>query len=152
MAGTMAKDDLRYRMGCGGGARTIEEGLAWAANHDFHHVSFGADTGANALNTWDDARARGVRNLIAKHDFHLCVHTLSAVNVAEFSPYMSEAVDAYLNANIDLAKRLGAETVIVHGGLHQSSQIELRKQASLDHIRRPPTTPSAPASGCCSRT
>ena len=49
---------------------------------------------------------------------------------------MSEAVDAYLRANIDLGKRLGVERVLVHAGLHQSSELELRNKASLEHLRR----------------
>jgi len=74
--------------------------------------------------------------LCEKHDIHLGIHTLSAVNVSDFSPYMSDAVDAYLGANIDLGKRLGVERVIVHGGLHQSSEMDLRKKASVEHLKR----------------
>src|SRR5207248_7539773 len=81
-----------------------------------------------------DDRVRQVRDLCAQHDIHLGIHTLSAVNVSDFSPYMSAAVDDYLRANIDLGKRLGVERVIVHGGLHQSSELDLRKQASLEHL------------------
>src|SRR5260370_949367 len=53
-----------------------------------------------------------------------------------FSPYMSEAVDAYIRANVDLGKRLGVHHVITHAGLHQSSEQELRTQASLEHLQR----------------
>ena len=54
-------DDLRYRLGTGPGGANLEEGLAWAADYDFHFVDFGADHGANALSTWDDERVRAVR-------------------------------------------------------------------------------------------
>jgi sugar phosphate isomerase/epimerase len=132
----LATRDLRYRLGTGPGGPTLEDGLAWAAEHDFHFIDFGADHGANALSTWDDQRIRTVHQLCEQHDLHLGIHTLSAVNVAEFSPYMSEAVDAYLRANIDLGARLGVDHVITHAGLHQSSELELRKHASLEHLQR----------------
>jgi len=61
----------------------------------------------------------------AQHDIHLGIHTfVGGSNVSDFSPYMSEAVDAYLRANIDLGQRLGVERVLVHAGLHQSSELE----------------------------
>jgi sugar phosphate isomerase/epimerase len=132
----VATHDLRYRLGTGPGGPDLEDGLAWAAEHDFHFVDFGADHGPNALATWDDERVRRVRALCERHDLHLGIHTLSAVNVAEFSPYLSEAVDAYIRANVDLGARLGVDHVITHAGLHQSSELELRKQASLDHLQK----------------
>src|SRR5581483_3826317 len=106
--------DLRYRIGCGPGGENLEEGLAWAAEHGFHFVEFGTDLGANAIDKWPDDRVEHVRALAQEHDFHLGIHTLSAVNTAEFSPFMTKAVDQYLRANLDLAARLGAEHVIVH--------------------------------------
>jgi sugar phosphate isomerase/epimerase len=128
--------DLKYRLGTGPGGANLEEGLAWAADNDFHFVDFGADHGPNALSTWDDERVRTVRQLCEQRDLHLGIHTLSGVNVAEFSPFMSEAVDAYIRANVDLGARLGVHHVITHAGLHQSSELDLRKQASLEHLQR----------------
>jgi sugar phosphate isomerase/epimerase len=132
----MALKNLKYRFGTGAGGPNLEDGLAWLAEHDFRFTDFNADHGANALSQWSDERVRKVRDLCAQHDIHLGIHTLSAVNVSDFSPYMSEAVDAYLRANIDLGKRLGVERVLVHAGLHQSSELELRGKASLEHLRR----------------
>jgi sugar phosphate isomerase/epimerase len=128
-------NNLRYRMGTGVRAANLEASLAWLAEHDFHHTDFNADHGQNVLSAWSDERVRGVRELLDKHDIHLGIHTLSGLNVAEFSPYVSEAVDAYLRANIDLGKRLGVERVIIHAGFHQSSELEQRKQASLEHVK-----------------
>jgi sugar phosphate isomerase/epimerase len=127
---------LAERLGTGPGGPRLEDGLAWAAEHGFLYVDFNADHGPNALSTWTAARIEAVRATCAAHDLHLGIHTLSAVNVAEFSPFVSEAVDAYLRAHIDLAARLGAEHVITHAGLHQSSELELRWQASLDRLQR----------------
>jgi sugar phosphate isomerase/epimerase len=128
--------DLKYRMGTGPGGPNIKDGMAWAAENDFHFLDFNADHGPNALANWDDDRVRKVRRLCAEHDLHLGIHTLSAVNIAEFSPYMSEAVDAYLQANMYLGERLGVDHVITHAGLHQSSELELRKRASIEHLQR----------------
>jgi sugar phosphate isomerase/epimerase len=130
------RDDLKYRLGTGPGGPNLEDGLAWAAANDFHFLDFNADHGANALSTWDDERVRKVRQYCEEHDLHLGIHTLSAVNVAEFSPFLSEAVDAYIRAHVDLGKRLGVHHVITHAGLHQSSELDLRKRASLEHLSR----------------
>jgi sugar phosphate isomerase/epimerase len=128
--------DLKYRLGTGPGGANLEDGLTWAAEHDFHFIDFNADHGANALSLWDDARIRAARTYCEANDLHLGIHTLSAVNVAEFSPYMSEAVDAYIRANVDLGRKLGVHHVITHAGLHQSSELDLRKTASLEHLSR----------------
>jgi sugar phosphate isomerase/epimerase len=122
-------------MGTGVKAANLEESLAWLAEHDFHHTDFNADHGPEVLSAWPDERVRSVRALLDKYDIHLGIHTLSGVNVADFSPYMSEAVDAYLRANVDLGKRLGVDRVIIHAGLHQSSELEQRKKASLEHLQ-----------------
>lgn len=129
-------EDLKYRLGTGPGGPNLEDGLEWAAANDFHFLDFNADHGANALARWDADRIRKVRAYCESHDLHLGIHTLSAVNVAEFSPYMSEAVDAYIRANVDLGKQLGVHHVITHAGLHQSSELDLRKAASLEHLQR----------------
>ena len=132
----MTLNNLRYRFGTGAGGSTLEDGLAWLAENDFHQTDFNADHGANALSQWSNARVRDVRDLCAQHDIHLGIHTLSAVNIADFSPYMSAAVDDYLRANIDLGQRLGVQRVIVHAGLHQSSELDLRRKASLEHLSK----------------
>ncbi len=128
--------DLKSRIGTGPGGPNLEDGIQWAAANGFHFLDFGCDHGANALSTWTAERIGSVRRLCEQHDIHLGIHTLSAVNVGEFSPFLSDAVDAYLRAHIELGERLGVEHIITHAGLHQSSEVELRKQAGLDHLRR----------------
>jgi sugar phosphate isomerase/epimerase len=127
---------LRDRIGFDAGGMRLEEALAWAIAHGFHYVDFNADRPPNRLDTWDAARLRAVRDQCAHHNIQVGLHTLSAVNVAEFSPYVSEAVDAYLHANIDLAQRLSCPWMVVHAGYHFSSNIEARKAAALDHLQR----------------
>ncbi|WP_254453649.1 sugar phosphate isomerase/epimerase [Siccirubricoccus sp. G192] len=94
------------------------------------------DTGANAFTRFDDARCRAIRAACEGHGIHLGLHTLSAVNVAEYSPLLSEAVDAYLRAYIEIAPRLGAEWIVVHAGYHFTADVEMRMQAGLERLQR----------------
>jgi sugar phosphate isomerase/epimerase len=128
--------NLCDRIGYDAGGTRLEDALAWAAANALHYVDFNADRGPNHLNSWSDERIQAVRNTCARHDIHLGLHTASAVNVAELSPYVSDAVDAYLRANIDVAMRLGCEWLVVHGGYHFSSDIDARKVASLERLKR----------------
>jgi sugar phosphate isomerase/epimerase len=128
--------NLRDRIGYDAGGTRLEDALAWAAANGIHYVDFNADRAANHLQSWSEERVQAVRATCARHDIHLGLHTLSAVNVAEFSPFVSDAVDAYLRANIDFAQRLGCEWLVVHAGYHFSSDVEARMAASLDHLQR----------------
>jgi sugar phosphate isomerase/epimerase len=128
--------NLRDRIGYDAGGTRLEDALAWAVANAFHYVDFNADRVPNHLGSWSDERVRAVRETCAHHDIHLGLHTASAVNVAELSPYVSDAVDAYLRANIDCAKRLGCEWLVVHGGYHFSSDLQARKTASLERLKR----------------
>jgi len=47
----------------------------------------------------------------------------------------SEAVDDYLNANLDLTVAIGAGWIVGHGGYH-FGDTDLRRQAAVDRIRR----------------
>ena len=77
-----------------------------------------------------------MRRACDQHGVRLGLHTLSAVNIAEYAPLVGEAVDAYLKGYIDTADLLGAQWIIVHAGFHFSSDIEPRMQAGLDRLRR----------------
>ena len=98
--------NLRDRIGIDLGRRIkLEDGIEWAGKHGVRFIDIQLDTAANALPTFDDARARNVRALAEKHDVAIGLHTLSAVNVAEYSPYVSDAVDAYLRATSTCTRR-----------------------------------------------
>ena len=128
---------IRDRMGVDlGRSMRLEDGMAWAAVNDVRYIDIQLDTGDNAFTRFDTARATRIRTACERDGIHLGLHTLSAVNVAEYSPLLSEAVDAYLRAYIDIAPRLGAEWVVVHAGYHFTSDIEQRKQAGLARLRR----------------
>ncbi len=128
--------NLRDRIGYDAGATPLEEALETAASHAFHYLNFNADQGPNRLDNWDATRTASVVAAARRHDITLTLHTASSVNVAEFSPYVAEAVDRYLEGNIDLARRLGGHGVVVHGGYHFSSAREERMTASLERLRR----------------
>jgi sugar phosphate isomerase/epimerase len=49
---------------------------------------------------------------------------------------MHAAVDEYVRQNLDLAKALGADYVICHGGYHFTSDRAARLAVSLDRMRR----------------
>ena len=128
---------LRDRIGFDAGSRRLEDALAWAAQHGFHHVDFNADLAANHLVTgWDEPRVRAARAACERHDIHLGLHTSSAVNVAEFAPHVADAVETYLRANVDLALRLGCEWLVVHAGFHFSSHVAERAATALARLQR----------------
>lgn len=107
--------DLKERIGIDLGRRIrLEEGIEWAARHGVRYIDVQLDTGVNAFDAFDAARAKGVRAACDKHGVHLGLHTLSAVNVAEYSPYVRDVVDRYLRGYMDVSRRLGAEWIVVH--------------------------------------
>jgi sugar phosphate isomerase/epimerase len=128
---------LRDRIGVDIGRRLkLEDAIEWAARHDVRSIDIQLDTAANALTSLDDSRASAVRASCEKHGIHLGLHTLSAVNVAEYSPYVGEAVDQYLRAYIDAYGKLGAEWIVVHAGYHFTADRDLRMAAGLERLKR----------------
>ena len=129
-------ESLQDRIGYDAGSTPLEEALETAATHSFHYLDFNADRGPNRLDNWNDARVESVSAAARRHSITLTLHTASSVNVAEFSPSVDAAVDRYLEGNIDLARRLGAHGVVVHGGYHFSSVVAERMTASLERLKR----------------
>lgn len=129
--------NLRDRIGIDIGRRLkLEDGIEWAARHGVRYIDIQLDTAANAFTSFDGKRAAGVRAACEKHGIHLGLHTLSAVNVAEYSPYVGDAVDQYLKGYIDAYRQLGAEWIVVHAGYHFSDDKTMRMQAGLERLKR----------------
>lgn len=128
--------NFRDRLGFDSGNRRLEEAIEWAVVNGFHYLDFNADAGPNRLSNWSDERVRAVRDSCERHAIHMGIHPSSAVNMAEFSPFVSEAVDEYIRAHIDLSARLGCEWIVVHGGFHFSTAREERRSASLERLKR----------------
>lgn len=128
---------LKDRIGIDAGRRvSAEEAIRWAGANAVRHLDIQTDIAPNALETFDDARIRTVRELAETHGVHLALHTLSGVNVAEFSPFCRDAVDDYMKAYIDLGARIGAVWIVVHGGYHFTACRTLRMQAGLERLQR----------------
>ena len=133
----MSGKTLKQRIGIDIGRRvSVEEGLEWAAKNDVHFIDVQTDIHPNALESFDAERIAGVRALKEKHNINLGLHTLSGVNVAEFSPFCRDAVDAYLKAYIDLTPQVGADWIVVHGGYHFTACRTLRMQTAIDRLKR----------------
>ncbi len=114
----------------------LEEAISWAGANDVGIIDIQLDTGPNVVTSFDGSRAAAIRKLCDRHRVGLGLHTLSAVNVAEFAPFLTDAVDAYLRAYIDAAALLGAGWIVVHAGFHFSADVAQRMQAGLEHLRR----------------
>jgi sugar phosphate isomerase/epimerase len=128
---------LRDRIGVDVGRKLkLEDAIEWAAAHQVRWIDIELDTGANALASFDDARAARVRRACERHQVHLGLHTSSAVNVAEYAPHVGDAVDRYLEAYVEMAPMLGAERVIVHAGYHFTSDKEMRMTAGRERLER----------------
>jgi sugar phosphate isomerase/epimerase len=136
-ARTAAAIPLRERIGVDLGRHVkLEDGIAWAAENNVRFVDIQLDTAANAVTAFDHNRADNVRRLAERHGVTLGLHTLSAVNVAEYSPYVADAVDAYLKSYIDIYSPLGAQWIVVHAGYHFSSDVKMRMEAGCARLQR----------------
>lgn len=128
---------LRYRIGVDlGGRIALENGIAWAAANDVHYIDVQIDVAPNALESFTDKRCGCIREACQEFDVHLGLHTLSAVNVAEYSPFLRDAADSYLFGYIEAGKRLGVEHIEVHAGYHFTADREKRMQAGLERLQR----------------
>jgi len=115
---------------------SVEEAIIWAADNEVRAIDVQCDIAPNALESFDDGRVASILRLCEARTVRLALHTLSAVNVAEISPFVREAADQYLAAYIKLAQRLAAKWVIVHGGYHFTADRELRKEAAIARLSR----------------
>jgi sugar phosphate isomerase/epimerase len=128
---------LRNRIGIDAARRApAEDAVRWAAANQVYYLDIQLDTAPNAMERFDDAACATIRQSCAAAGIHLGLHTLSGVNIAEISPFVRDAADRYLTAYIDLAAKTGAEWVVVHGGYHFTGCYELRKQASIERLKR----------------
>jgi sugar phosphate isomerase/epimerase len=114
----------------------LEEGLEWAARKGVRYIDVECDVAPNALGSFDAGRCGRVRALTEKHGIKLGLHTLSGVNIAEYSPFMTDAADQYLKGYIDLALKVDAGWVIVHAGYHFTGDYEARRTAALERLKR----------------
>lgn len=129
--------EIRERIGIDFGTElSVLEGVRWAAEHDVHYVDFCLDDGPIDPGEYTAEEVDEIHDLCTEHDVHVGLHTLSAVNVAETSAHVDEAVDQYLAAYVDIAAVVGAERVIVHGGYHFTDDVDERTTAAKARLQR----------------
>jgi sugar phosphate isomerase/epimerase len=128
---------LRDRIGIDISRRLkLEDAIEWAAKNGLRHIDIQLDTGENALPKFDTKRCAGVRKLLDKHGIALGLHTNSAVNVAEYSPVVSDAVTEYLKTYVNLVPKLGASWTEMHAGYHFTKDKEARMAAGRERLKR----------------
>lgn len=133
---TLTRPDLRARIGVDLGRKLpVEEAIAWAVRNDVRYIDVQIDLAPNALEDIA-ARADEIAKARAEADVRLGLHTLSAVNVAEVSPFVRDAVDDYLRAYMDMAVATGAGWVVVHAGYHFTDDYKMRRDAGLERLKR----------------
>jgi sugar phosphate isomerase/epimerase len=129
--------NLLDRIGIDIGRRLpLEDAIAWAAQHGVKHIDIQLDTAANAITSFDDARCARVRTALERHGVDLALHTLSAVNVAEYSPYVGDGVEAYLRSYVEISPKLGAQWIVVHAGYHFGSDKAMRMAVGKERLAR----------------
>jgi sugar phosphate isomerase/epimerase len=128
---------LRERIGVDLGRKIrLEEGIEWAAKNGVRFIDVQLDTAENALTTFDAKRCLAVRKLLEKRRIKLGLHTNSAVNVAEYSPHVADAVTDYLKRYVDLFPKLGASWMVVHAGYHFTKDKAMRMKAGRERLER----------------
>jgi sugar phosphate isomerase/epimerase len=113
----------------------LEAAVEWTLNHKVPYIDLCLDQTPELLQK-DSPRMKKARAQLDKAGVRLGLHTLSAVNIAETSPFVTKAADQYLAAYIDAAGRLGAGWIVVHGGYHFGSDKKPRMDAAVARIAR----------------
>jgi sugar phosphate isomerase/epimerase len=128
---------LRDRIGVDISRRLkLEDAIEWAVKNEMRHIDIQLDTGENALPKFDTKRCAGIRKLLDKHGLELGLHSNSAVNVAEYSPLVSDAVTEYLNCYVDIVPKLGASWTEMHAGYHFTKDKKARMEAGKERLKR----------------
>lgn len=114
----------------------LEQAVEWTVRHKVPYIDLCLDQTPELLNQQGAKRETAARMQLEKAGAKLGLHTLSAVNIAETSPFVSKAADEYLAAYIDAAKRLGAGWIVVHGGYHFGPDKARRMDAAVARIAK----------------
>lgn len=129
--------NIRDRIGVDCGRKlSVEDAVRWAIDNDVKFIDCQIDVEPNALKSFDAGRCSPIREKCAENGINLGLHTLSSVNVSEFSPFLYEAVDEYLKAYIDAYALLDAKWIVVHAGYHFSDDVSKRMETGLERLKR----------------
>ena len=113
----------------------LEDAITWAAKNGLKHIDMQLETGDNALTKFDAKRCAAVRKLLDKHGLELGLLSSSAVNVAEYSPIVADAVTDYLKKYVDLVVKLGASWTEMHAGYHFTKDKAMRMAAGRARLQ-----------------
>ena len=128
---------MKERIGVDIGRKlSVENAVEWAISNGIKYIDCQIDVAPNELKSFDEKRCAPIREHCSKNDINLGLHTLSSVNIAEFSPFVDDAVDDYLKAYIDAFVRLDAKWIVVHAGYHFSDDFEKRRDTGLERLKR----------------
>ncbi len=116
-----------------GGRYPIEGAVEWAVEHDVKNIDVRL-TDRLRPEEYDDDEIARINDLCDDHDISLGLHTLSAVNTAEFTPILRDAIQEYMFSYIDIAAMVNADRTIVHGGYHFTGDVDERTEASLQRL------------------
>jgi sugar phosphate isomerase/epimerase len=129
--------NIRERIGIDIGIKKpIEDGIEWARENKVRYIDFRLDISPQSFDEMTPERCDAIKTTLAETGVTMGLHTSSAVNIAEYSPHLAEAADAYLRSYIDIAKATGAGWVEIHGGYHFTSDKQKRLEASRERIKR----------------
>ncbi len=128
---------FKDRIGIDVGRRlAVEDAVQWAADNAVRYIDCQIDIDPNPLESFGEDRCAPIRDACRANGVRIGLHTLSAVNIAEVSPFLRDAADEYLRAYVDAAKRLDAGWIEVHAGYHFTADRDMRMRAGLERLKR----------------
>jgi hydroxypyruvate isomerase len=128
---------LRDRIGIDLGQKNkIEDGVKAAIAHGVRILDLKIDVAPNAIESLTNERVSAIRVACEANNIRIGIHTMSAVNVAEYAPHVRDGVDRYLTGHMDACKRLGGEWMVVHAGYHFTSDVKQRMETGLERLKR----------------
>ncbi len=113
----------------------LEQAVDWTVKHKVPYIDLCLDQTPELLQK-SATRLKAARKKLENAGVRLGLHTLSGVNIAETSPFVSQAAGDYLAAYIDASRELGAGWIVVHGGYHFGGDKRTRMDAAVARIGR----------------
>lgn len=120
--------DLNQRM-------PLEPGIDLAIKEKIRFLNICLDPEPELLDP-KNPRLAAAKKKLADNGITLGLHTLSAMNTAESSPFLARAADAYLAAYLQAARAIGAPWVIMHGGYHFTADKDMRMELAVARLQR----------------
>lgn len=113
--------------------RSVPECIEWAIENNVRYIDVRIDD--RLVDGFTDDEIEEIISLSREGDVNVGLHNESAVNMAEISPFVDEAVEKYLFAYVDAAKALDIDWIVVHGG-YQFDDYDVRSAAAIDLLQR----------------